>query len=164
MRARTRAMCGRTCACACEFHSEKCARCACVRLVFGRAMCDGTLHTFWNKTEIKWHFFCLKNYSWTALEHLFLLWNFLSCFGTFFPALECPTLLEHLIFFENLLKFLWKITKGAGAKCDHLKLEVRTRVRAFLNLDVRGACVRRKKWSQPMPCRKKPLKSGRYKR
>ena len=36
--------------------------------------------------------------------------------------------------------------------CDHSKLEVRTRVRADLNLDVRGACMRPKKWSQPMPC------------
>ena len=43
---------------------------------------------------------------------------------------------------------------GACAKCDHLKLEVRTRVRAHLNLDVRGACVRPKKRSQPMPCLK----------
>ena len=33
---------------------------------------------------------------------------------------------------------------GAGAKCDLLKLCVRTRVRAHLNLDVRGACVRPK--------------------
>ena len=41
--------------------------------------------------------------------------------------------------------------KGAGAKCDHLKLGVRTRVSAHLNLDVRGACVQPKKRSQPMP-------------
>ena len=34
---------------------------------------------------------------------------------------------------------------SAGAKCDLLKLGVRTRVRAHLNLDVRGACVRPKK-------------------
>ena len=27
---------------------------------------------------------------------------------------------------------------GAGAKCDHFKLEVRTRVRAHLSLDVRA--------------------------
>ena len=33
-------------ACACEIHSEKCARCACVRLVFGRAMCDPTFAHF----------------------------------------------------------------------------------------------------------------------
>ena len=39
-----------------------------------------------------------------------------------------------------------------GAKCDHLKLEVRTRVRAHLNLDVRGAWVRPKKGSQLTPC------------
>ena len=37
------AMCGRTCACACEIHSGKCGVCACVRLFFGPAMCD---HTF----------------------------------------------------------------------------------------------------------------------
>ena len=40
---------------------------------------------------------------------------------------------------------------GAGAKCDHFKLGVRTRVRAYLNLDVRGACVRPKKGSQLPP-------------
>ena len=34
---------------------------------------------------------------------------------------------------------------GAGAKCDHFKLSVRTHVRAHLYLDVRGACVRPKK-------------------
>ena len=41
---------------------------------------------------------------------------------------------------------------GAGAKCDLLKLGVRTRVRAHLNLDMRGACVRPKKRSQVTPC------------
>ena len=43
----------------------------------------------------------------------------------------------------------WKIAKsaGAGAKCDHFKLDVRTCVRAHLNLDVQGACVRPKKQS-----------------
>ena len=48
----------------------------------------------------------------------------------------------------------WKIDEsaGAGAKCDHFKLGVRTRVRAHLNLDVRGACVRPKKRSQLTPC------------
>ena len=34
------------------------------------------------------------------------------------------------------------LIKGAGAKCSHIKLEVRTRVRTHLNLDVQGACVR----------------------
>ena len=43
-------------------------------------------------------------------------------------------------------------TKGAGAKCDHQRIGVRARVRADLDLDVRGACVRRKKPSQPTPC------------
>ena len=49
------------------------------------------------------------------------------------------------------MKKNWKIAEkscftksvGAGAKCDHLG--VRTRVRAHLNLDGRGACVRPKK-------------------
>ena len=36
-------------------------------------------------------------------------------------------------------------TKCAGAKCDHFKWEVHTRVRAHLNLDVRGACMQPKK-------------------
>ena len=47
----------------------------------------------------------------------------------------------------------WKIVKraGAGAKCDHHKMKVRTRVRAHRFLDVRGACVRRKNGSQLTP-------------
>ena len=44
-------------------------------------------------------------------------------------------------------------TAGAGAKCDHLKLGVRTHVRADLNMDVRGACVQPKKRSQLTPWR-----------
>ena len=40
----------------------------------------------------------------------------------------------------------------AGEKCDHFKLGVRTRVRAHLNLDVRGACVRPTKLSQLTSC------------
>ena len=62
------AMCGRTCACACEIHSEKCAKCACVRLVYGRVMCDHTFAHVWNKTDKKWHFSVLK----TVLERPFL--------------------------------------------------------------------------------------------
>ena len=41
--------------------------------------------------------------------------------------------------------------KSADAKCDYFKWEVRTRVRAHLNFDVRGACVRPKKRSQLTP-------------
>ena len=85
--------------------------------------------------------------------------------------------MDHLILFQNTLnhknvekllkkfekllkKDLKKVaekryfTKSTGAKCDHLKLGVRTRVRADLNLDVRGACVRPKKRSQLTPCSK----------
>ena len=45
-------------------------------------------------------------------------------------------------------------TKGAGGgvKCDHSKLGVCARVRAHLNLDVQGACVPPKTWSQLTPC------------
>ena len=39
-----------------------------------------------------------------------------------------------------------------GAKYDHFKLEVRTCVHLDLNLDVQGACLRPKKWPQPMLC------------
>ena len=69
VRARTRVMYGRTCACLCKIHSGKCAGCVCVRPFFGRAMCDHVLHTFA-------HFLgqnCQK------MLH----------FRTFFPALEC---------------------------------------------------------------------------
>ena len=40
---------------------------------------------------------------------------------------------------------------GAGAKCDLLKLGLRTRVREHINLDVRDACVQPKKRSQLTP-------------
>ena len=56
-------------ACACKIHSEKCAGCACVRLVFGRAMCDLTFAHFWNKIARK----CYSITSYPILEHLFLL-------------------------------------------------------------------------------------------
>ena len=46
VRARTRAICGRTRACACEMHSEMCVRCACVRTFFGGAKCDRTFAHF----------------------------------------------------------------------------------------------------------------------
>ena len=48
---------------------------------------------------------------------------------------------------ENFAK-----SASAGAKCDQFKLEVRTHVRAHLDLDVRGACLRPKKRSQLTPC------------
>ena len=64
-------MCGRTCACACEIHSEKCAECACVRLVFVCAMCDPTFAHFLEQNCQKLLLFILK----TILEHLFLFHN-----------------------------------------------------------------------------------------
>ena len=65
-------------ACACEIHSEKCAGCACVRLVFGRAMCDPTFAHFFEQS-------CHKIVLKTILEHLILL-------GNIFSALERPFL------------------------------------------------------------------------
>ena len=61
---------------------------------------------------------------------------------------------KKVINFETIPLKRVKFTKGAGAgaKCDHFKLGVHTRVRAHLNLDVRGACVRPKKRSQLTPC------------
>ena len=72
VRARTRAMCGPTCACACEIHSGKCAECACVRPFLGLAMCDHTFAHFWDKIARKCYIF----------EDPFLLWNIFSCFGS----------------------------------------------------------------------------------
>ena len=87
--------------------------CVCVRNPFSKVCemcvraarfqaCDVRLHFahFLEQNGKKMAFFCLKNYSWTALEHLFsalelsfLLWNLLSYFETFFPALEHSFLL-----------------------------------------------------------------------
>ena len=59
---------------------------------------------------------------------------------------------NHIVHFWTILdKNTQKQILCAGAKCDHFKLVVRTRVRAHLNLDVRGACVRPKKRSQLTP-------------
>ena len=75
--ARTRAMCGRTCAC--EIHSGKCAGCACVRPFFGRAMCDRTFaHFLGQNCQKMLHF----RTSFPVLEHLFLFWIILFCFRT----------------------------------------------------------------------------------
>ena len=79
VRARTRAMCGRTCACACEIHSGKCAGCACVRPFLGRAMCD---HTFAHFLGQKYQKMLRFRTSFPALEHPFLFWIILFCFRT----------------------------------------------------------------------------------
>ena len=80
VRARTRAICGRKFAFACEIHFGKCAGCACVRPFFGRAMCDRTFAHFWNKIARKCYIF----------EHPFLLWNVLSCFELPYSVLDHP--------------------------------------------------------------------------
>ena len=59
-------MCGRTCAC--EIHSEKCAGCACVWLVFGRAICDHNFAHFLQQNWQKMLLFVLK----TILERTIL--------------------------------------------------------------------------------------------
>ena len=81
--ARTRAMCGRTCAC--EIHSGKCAGCACVRPFFGHAMCDRTFAHFLGKNCQKMLHF---RTSFPVLEHLFLFWIILFCFRTSYSVLE----------------------------------------------------------------------------
>ena len=62
----------------------------------------------------------------------------------------CTALKENKLELLPLLQI--PVYKGAGAKCDHQRNGVRARVRANLDLDVRGACVRRKKRSQLTPC------------
>ena len=67
---------GMSCEGACEIHFEKCAKCACVRLVFGRAMCDHTFAHLLEQNGQEMAIFCLHNYfrsSFPVLEHLFLL-------------------------------------------------------------------------------------------
>ena len=71
-------------------------------------------------------------------------WVLFPCFRISYSVLEHQKIVKKLL--ENFL------IKGAGAKCNHFKLELRTRVRAHLNLDVQGACVRPKKPSQLTLC------------
>ena len=137
----------------CGAHVRKIAlphvRCACGSAcgkAFGtvRAMCVRAA-CFW-VCDVRSHFctlfgtklpetaiFCLKNY-----------------FRTSFPILEYLFLFYNTRNIENLQEKDWKNAEkmlkkcwcaDAGAMCDHLKLEVRTCVRAHLNLDMRGARV-----------------------
>ena len=85
VRARTRAMCGRMCAGACEIHSGKRAVCACVQPFFGRAMCDCTFAHFLGQNCQKMLPF---RTSFPALERLFLFWIILICFRTSYSVLE----------------------------------------------------------------------------
>ena len=64
--------------------------------------------------------------------------------------------------YRNIAEKFLIYRKCAGAKCDPFKLEVRTRVRAVLNLDVRGAFVRPKKRSQLTPCSIKSIQLDIY--
>ncbi len=82
-------MCGRTCACACEIHSGKCAKCACVRPFFRRAMCDHTFAHFLGLNCQKMLLFVLKTrMSYSILEHPFLFWIILFCFRTSYSVLN----------------------------------------------------------------------------
>ena len=138
MRARTHTcdvrshVCGRTCAC--EIHSEKCAGCACVRLVFGRAMCDLTFAHFWNKIARK----CYSRTSYPVLEHPVLLLNLLSCF-------RIPQKVENLLkncwkHTENLLKKYWK-------NVTLPKVRVRVRSATTSNWTCAHVCVRTLNWT-----------------
>ena len=84
--------------------------------------------------------------------------------GIFYSSSEKKLLIvnANFQFFEphksKIIMFFWdmrlvqknysKLQKCAGAKCDHHKMKVRTRVHTHLNLDVRGACVLLKNRSQ----------------
>ena len=59
---------GMSCEGAYAIHSEKCAGCACVRLILGRAMCDRNFANFLEQNCQKMLLFVLKN----ILGHPFL--------------------------------------------------------------------------------------------
>ena len=70
----------------------------------------------------------------------------------FFRPCYMPVIITFMKLSEKIHGMVpYGIYKGAGAKCDHQRIGVRTRVRANLDLDVRGACVRRQKRSQLTP-------------
>ena len=125
-----------TCACACKKHSETCVPCACLQHFFMHAICDRTFAPKWPEIAI----FCqFLTYS-TILE----LWK-----KNHWRMSNNRVQIYYM--FDKILRFFFHITKGAsaGAKCDHHKMKVRARVRAHLHLDVRVACVRCIKPSQP---------------
>ena len=66
-----------------------------------------------------------------------------------FLALNCQEFISGMS--GRVVESIYCYQLGAGAECDHQIIGVRTRVRAGLDLDVRGACVRRKKPSQLTP-------------
>ena len=86
--------------------------------------------------------------SFPVLEHLFLFWIILFCFRTSYSILEHHILLTITI---KILKSCWKKFEKLMKK--EWKVRVRCEVRpiqigcAHLDLDVRGAYVRPKKWS-----------------
>ena len=64
--------------------------------------------------------------------------------------LRNEALYKKMFLFKEAFKihFVQKNEVGACAKCDHHKMKVRKHERAQWHLEVRGACVRHKKWSQ----------------
>jgi hypothetical protein len=78
----------------------------------------------------------------TRLSYLivYIRWSLLTlrC-----PKVTSKSVNNHLV---NIISLPWK---GVGAKCNHKIIGMCARVRANLDLDVRGACVWRKKRSQP---------------
>ena len=95
--------------------------CACGPFL-GVRCATALLHTFSDKITRKCYFLKKKNYSRTrmsypVLEHLFLLWNILSCFRTSYSDLEHPILFlntkKHKINcwkkFEKMMKNCWKM-------------------------------------------------------
>ena len=90
----------RTCDVRAEVRAERglqlCVVYACVRLVFGRAMCDHTFAHFLeqkqpNNAIIGQRIFTFRK-SYPILEHHFLFLNIISCFRTSFSVLERPFL------------------------------------------------------------------------
>ena len=118
VRARTRAMCGHTCAC--EIYSGKCAGCARVRPFFGRAMCDHTFAHFLGQTCQKMLLFVLKK----GFQNIF------SCFGASFPVLDHLILFLNTLNHKNAEKLLKKVRKidekrlkcGCGCEVRPLKI------------------------------------------
>jgi hypothetical protein len=88
------------CICAARFQA-----CHCHKSYIRRAICDHTLHTFWNKTAKKTPFFVFKTileHPYPVLEHPFLLWYVLSCFSTSYFVSE-----QQQKNVEELLKKIW---------------------------------------------------------
>ena len=146
--------------CACGKGLKLCVRCACVRLIFGRAMCDRTFaHVFGKKDQIMSVFRGFQGVSiktWQKNEwRIKIFWIQQIPRGFLLKKkwqnYECSKKIHEKLLKSKLKKIgIWiKFLEMCECGCDLLKTEVRAKVRAELFLRCGRACAARGNLSQP---------------